>query len=136
MEHDYFNPSTYIVIDRITGEEVNVEFFIEKASRKDWEKTYAKTLSEYIKCGDGKSVVLLAYLLEKKDIKNIVSGTQRELAAKAKVSLDVVTRTMRALQKKNLIKKVRSGSYMIDPDIMRYGSKSVGIILMREWGKL
>ena len=63
----YFNPATYMVIDRVTGEELNVDIFIEKASTAGWQKAYAKTVSEYIKCGDGKSVDLLAYIIENKE---------------------------------------------------------------------
>ena len=133
MDHDYFNPKTYQVIDRVTGEEINVDFFIEKTTKNIWQRAYAKTLSEYIKCGDGKAVNLLAYIIKEKDINNMVHGTQRELAQKASVSLDVVTRTMRALQAKKLIKKVRAGCYMVSPDIMRNGSDKRGVILFRMW---
>ena len=132
----YFNPATYMVIDRVTGEELNVDIFIEKASTAGWQKAYAKTVSEYIKCGDGKSVDLLAYIIENKEYNNIINGTQREFAQKAGVSLDVVTRTMRALQKKKLIKLVRSGCYMVSPKIMMNGNKKVGAMMFRLWGDI
>ena len=133
MEHDYFKPKTYQVIDRVTGEEINVDFFIERTNKNLWQKTVAKTISEYIKCGDGKSVNLLAYIIKEKDINNMLHGTQRELAREAGVSLDVVTRTMRALQAKKLIKKVRAGCYMVSPDVMSNGSTKRGVIMMRAW---
>ena len=136
MNKDYFNPETYMVTDRVTGEELNVDIFIEKASKNGWQKAYAKTVSEYIKCGDGKSVILLAYIIEKKEYNNLLHGTQRELAKQSGVSLDVVTRTMRALQKKKLIKLVRSGCYMVSPDMMRNGSNKVGSMMFRLWGDL
>ena len=137
MKHeDYFNPATYQVIDRITGEEVNVGIFIEQAGVKGWQKAYAKTLSEYIKCGDGKSVDLLAYILEKKDGNNLLHGTQRELATKSGVSLGTVTKTLNSLSKKKLIKKVRSGCYMVSPNVMANGSKKVGAMVFRLWGDI
>lgn len=133
-EEDYFNPATYMVVDRVTGEEVNVGIFIEKASANGWQKAYAKTLSEYIRCGDGKSVDLLAYILEKKESNNLVHGTQRELAERSGVSLAVVARTLKALTEKGLIKKVRSGCYMVSPQVMSNGSKKVGAMMFRLWG--
>ena len=136
MNKDYFNPDTYMVTDRVTGEELNVDIFIEKASKAGWQKAYAKTVSEYIKCGDGKSVDLLAYIIEHKEYNNLLNGTQRELAKKAGVSLDVVTRTMRGLQKKKLIKLVRAGCYMVSPNIMRNGNNKVGSMMLRLWGDL
>ena len=131
---DYFNPETYLVIDKITGDELDVSIFIEKASVNGWQKAYAKTLSEYIKCGDGKSVDLLAYILEKKESNNLLHGTQREIAEKSKVSLAVVSRTMAALMDKKLIKKVRSGCYMVSPNVMAKGNKKVGAMIFRLWG--
>lgn len=133
-EEDYFNPATYMVVDRVTGEEVNVGIFIEKASANGWQKAYAKTLSEYIRCGDGKSVDLLAYILEKKESNNLVHGTQRELAERSGVSLAVVARTLKALTEKGLIKKVRSGCYMVSPQVMSNGNKKVGAMMFRLWG--
>ena len=29
-DHDRFNPATYMVIDRVTGEEVDVKIFVEQ----------------------------------------------------------------------------------------------------------
>ena len=77
-EESYFNPGTYMVIDRVTGEEINVSIFIEKASVNGWQKAFAKTLSEYIKCGDGKSVDLLAHIIENKDSRTNLSTALRE----------------------------------------------------------
>ncbi len=132
----YFNPETYMVVDRITGEELDVSIFIEKVSQSGWQKAYAKTLSEYIKCGDGKSVDLLSYMLEKKTSENIVNGTQRELAAKAKVSIGVVSRTLKALQEKEMVKLVRHGCYMLNPDILRNENNKQGAMVIRLWGEL
>ncbi len=134
--HDYFNPETYMVIDRVTGEEVRVDIFIEKANSSGWQKAYAKTLSDYIKCGDGKAVDFLAYMIDKKDASNIIHGTQRELAVKSKVSLSVVAKTIKALQDKGLIKIIRSGSYLLSPYVMRNGNKNIGAMIFRLWGDI
>lgn len=136
MRDDYFNPATYMVIDRVTGEEVNASIFIEKASSNGWQKAYAKTLAEYIQCGDGKAVDILAYLIKQKDANtNMIHGTQREIAAKANVSLAVASKTMKALSDKGLLKKVRSGCYMLSPEVMRNGSTKVGAMMFRLWGE-
>lgn len=133
---DYFNPETYMVIDKVTGEEVNVSIFIEKASVSGWQKAFAKTLADYIKCGDGKSVDLLAYIIEHKDNNtNMLHGTQRDIAKSSGVSLAVVSRTMKALSDKRLLKKIRSGCYMVSPDVIRNGSTKVGAMMFRVWGE-
>ena len=133
MKHDYFNPATYQVIDRVTGEEVDVAIFVEKARSGGWQKAYAKTLAEYIQCGDGQAVAFLAYILKKKDSKNYIHGTQREFAEKCKVSLSIINRTMKSLEKKGLLKKVRNGCYMLSPEVIRNGSDKMGAIMFRVW---
>jgi predicted transcriptional regulator len=132
-DQDYFNPATYEVRDKITGEIVDVSIFIERAKQNGWEKAYAKTLGEYIKCGGGQATEFLAYILEKKDGKNMLYGTQREFANKTGVSVPVINKTIKALDKMNLIKKVRSGAYMLSPNVIRNGSNKTGVILFRLW---
>jgi len=79
---------------------------------------------------------LLAYILVKKDNTNLLHGTQREIAVSAKVSLAVVSRTIKALTDKKLIKKVRSGCYMVSPKIMANGGHNVGAMMFRLWGEI
>lgn len=133
VKHDYFNPATYEVRDKVTGEILDVAFFVEKVRQSGWQKAYAKTLAEYIKCGDGQAVNFLAYMLEKKDPKNQILGTQRELSQKCGVSLSIVSKTIKSLERKGLIKKIRNGCYMLSPDVMRNGSDKVGTIMFRMW---
>ena len=92
-------------------------------------------LSEYIRCGEGKSVEILAYFIRAKDNSNLIHGTQREIAARANVSLSVVSRTMKALEAKGLLKKVRSGCYMLSPEVMRHGETIRGSIMFRLWSE-
>lgn len=133
---DYFNPDTYMVIDRITGEELPVGIFIEKANTNGWQKAYARTIAEYIRCGDGKSVDLLAWIIENKDHNNMIYGSQRYMAKKAKVSLSIVSRTFRALKNKKMIKQVEQGQYLVSPDLMRNGNNKAGAMMLRLWGEL
>ncbi len=136
MREDYFNPETYMVIDRVTGEEIKTDIFIEQVNKGGWQRAYAQTLSDYIKCGDGKSVEILSYILKNKDINNMIHGTQRELAEKSGVSLSVVSKTLKALQDKELVKAVRSGCYLVSPKVMRNGSQKAGVMIFRLWNEL
>jgi DNA-binding transcriptional ArsR family regulator len=132
-EKDYFNPATYEVRCKITGEVLDVNIFVERARATGWQKAYAKTLAEYIKCGGGQATEFLAYMLEKKDHSNMIYGTQRELSEITGVSLPVVSKTIKALKQKRLVKIIRSGAYMLSPDIMRNGSDKAGVMLFRCW---
>ena len=137
MRPDYFNSATYTVTDNITGEVVDVAIFIEQASRSGWQKAYAKVLAEYIRCGGGKSEQLLAYIIEKKDGNtNILHGTQIEIAKMSGVSRPTVARVFETLIEKGMLKKIRSGAYLVTPKMLVNGNKKVGAMVLRLWGEL
>lgn len=132
-DYDRFNPATYMVIDRIAGEEVDVKIFVEQASIKGWQKAYAKILAAYINVAGDKSSQLLAYLIENKTSENLVHGTQDEIAAGSGVSVAVAKRVFKKLLDGKFLKKVRSGCYMITPRMMRVGSDYQGAVLFQLW---
>lgn len=131
-----FNPATYMVIDRVTGEEVDVAIFVERASKSGWQKAFAKVLAEYIDCAGDKSSTLLAWLIKNKDQANLILGTQSEIAGRSRVSIAVTKRVMKKLIDKGMMKLVRSGCYMITPKMMRVGDNYKGAMLLRLWGEI
>lgn len=133
MDHDYFNPSTYTVIDNITGEVLDVAIFIDNAKKAGWEKAYAEMLSSYISCGSAKATDLLAWIIQSRDGTNLIHGTQEDIAEKAKVSIFVVKAVFKKLYKKGLIKRIRSGCYMVDPKMIRNGDNRKGAMMLRLW---
>jgi len=131
-----FNSDTYIVTDKITGEEVPMQLFVERVSKDKWQKAYAKTLADYIGVSGDASGKVLAYLIENKDSKNLILGTHRELADKIGVSTRFLTTMFSKLGSKDMLKKVRNGCYFLNPKVMCYGSKVHGSMLLRVWGEL
>lgn len=131
--HDTFNPATYQVIDVVTGEVVDMAIFIEKVEKSGWEKAYAKTLADYINCAGDKSSMLLAWIISNREKGNLIHGTQAEIADMSKVSLPVVKRVMRKLVEKDFIRKIRSGTYMVTPKMIRNGNNVMGAIMVRTW---
>jgi hypothetical protein len=136
MKADHFNPATYMVLDRITGEEVDIAIFVEEASTFGWEKTYSKTLADFIGCAGDQPAKLLGHMIKEKDSKNVLHGTQREISEKAGVSLATVSRVFKILTAKHYLKMVRSGCYMISPKIIRVGRNTQGAMLLRIWGQI
>jgi len=131
-----FNPDTYAVIDRITGEEIPIKLFIERVTKDKWEKAYAKTLAEYIGVAGDEAGKVLAYLIINRDSKNIIHGTYVELASEIGVSTRFLTTLFSKLRDKGLLKRVRNGSYFLNPDVICYGSKVHGAMLLRIWGEV
>lgn len=133
MEEDRFNPETYAVIDRITGEEVPIQIFIEMSGREYWEKTYSKVLADYIGIGGNAACRILAFIIKEKNSSNLVLSTIREASKKSKADGKTVQRVFNALYEKKLMRKIRSGCYFVSPNLLRHGSKTQGAMLLRLW---
>ena len=133
---DYFNPETYMVLDRITGEELDVKIFIEEASQKGWQKTYIKSLCEYMGVADGAAPKVLTYILENKEQNNMILGNFVEIAKWTGVSRSMVQRVFKTLIDKKMVKFVRTGCHILKPKILCNGNKKVGSMVVRLWGDL
>lgn len=124
--------SKYTIVDE-NGVVVNMDIFVESYNQSGWQKAFSKTVAEYINCSGDKSSKFLAWLISQKDGNNFVHGTLAEMASKSEVSLSAVKRVMKTLNDKKMIKRVRSGTYMITPHMMRAGGKGRGAALIRIW---
>jgi len=131
-----FNPETYSVIDRVTGEEVPMKLFVERVSKDKWQRAYAQTLAEYIGVTGDASSKVLAYIISEKDSKNLIHGTHIELSAKIGVSTRFLTMMFMKLREKGMIKRIRNGCYFLNPSVISYGSRVHGSMLMRIWGEI
>jgi len=132
----HFNPATYMVMDRVTGEEIDIAIFVEEAAQAGWEKTYSKVLADFIGCAGDQPAKLLAYIIREKDSKNRLFGTQREMVEGSGVSLSTITKVFNILIERQYLKKVRAGLYMVSPKIIRAGRKTQGAMLLRIWGEI
>lgn len=131
----HINPDTYMLIDRVTGEEVNIKLFIEEVQKDHWEKAYANVLAEYIEAPGEKSSRILAYLIRNRNHENIVIGSCASIASELKISKTTVHKILKILQDKKLIKQIKNGVYMVSPKMIRYGSHNAGVALMVLWEK-
>ena len=132
----YFNPATYEVIDKVTGDVIDVQIFIERVTKDKWEKVYAKTLAEYIGIGGSASCKVLAYLISDRDSKNLILGTQQEIADNLEISKKSVSNVFKLLREMDMLKEIRSGCYFLSPKVISYGNKVHGAMLLRIWGEI
>ena len=132
----YFNPATYEVTDKVTGEVIDVQIFIERVTKDKWEKVYAKTLAEYIGIGGGASCKVLAYLITSRTSKNLINGTQQEIADELSISKKSVSTVFKILREREMLKEIRSGCYFLSPNVISYGNRVHGAMLLRIWGEI
>ena len=123
----------YMVVERETGDVIPVDVFLEAVPPGYWEKAYAKTLAEYIGVVGNASSTILAWVLTHKDSNNLIHGSFAEIAEECATTRATVNALFQKLYKKELLKKIRNGCYMVSPEILRHGSKTRGAMVLRLW---
>ena len=105
-------------------------------SPAQWYKTTRRFMVQALKVlGDPKSAVF-AELLGNMTYANEVHLTGQEIADAAEVSAKTVTRVLTILEKGNVVKRIRNGRLMVNPQVMRHGKNAFAGYAKSEWEKL
>ncbi len=83
-----------------------------------------------------KKIAVMNYLLANKDSKNMIIATQRKIAEEAKVSLPVVTETLKLLQEKKVLKLVQNGVYAINPNVIFKGKNKQRMNILLQYNTI
>lgn len=76
---------------------------------------------------------LAFWIMNNLDKENRLIMTQREIAAKTKMSTKTVTDTLKALMNSNFLQKIHSGAYRINPDVLFKGGKTDRINVLLQY---
>jgi hypothetical protein len=124
----------YMMVNTRTGEMLSVDIFIEKIPKEYWERAYAKVLAEYIGVAGTATNKVLAWLIKNKDSNNRIIGTFAKIAEECGTTVPTVSTLFQKLYKKEFIRKVQNGIYMLSPSLLRHGSQTKGAVLFKKWG--
>ena len=124
----------YSIINKRTGEILSVDIFIEQIPKQYWERAYAKILAEYIGVAGTATNKVLAWLIKNKDSNNRIIGTFAHIAKECDTTIPTVSNLFQKLYKKEFLRKVQNGIYMLSPNLLRHGSQTKGAILFKKWG--
>ncbi len=127
-----FTHNRYMIINKVTGEEVPIQTFIKEAGIG--EKAHVKTLAEYIGITGTSYNKVLAYLIKEKTASNIINGTVRSISAELGIAPASTAKLFKIMQDREFLKKVRNGCYMLSPALLRHGSSTRGAMMLRLWG--
>ena len=133
MNEDTSEFGRYSIFDNQTSEILPIDPFVEHIAPGYWEKAYAKTIAEYIGIAGNSSAVVLGWIIQNKDTNNLVHGSFAEIAMACEVTKHPVSGVFQKLYKKQLIKKIRNGCYLVSPNVLRHGGKTRGIMILRLW---
>ena len=98
-------------------------------------------LEHLIQSVDGivnKKLKLAFWIIDNLDKENKLVATQRKIAEKTGMSLFTVTETMKALQEGDMpfLKKINSGAYLVNPDIIWKGNTGPRMAVVYEFDKM
>ena len=124
---------TYMMVNMRTGETVNADVFIEQIPKQYWERAYAKILAEYIGVAGTATNNVLAWLVKNKDSNNRIIGTFSHIAKECGTTVPTVSNLFQKLYKKEFLKKMQNGIYMLSPNLLRHGNQTKGAILFKKW---
>lgn len=121
-------------IDQETGELCEMEVISVEDRDFNFEKIWLSYVLIALDLIGNKKIKVLEYLLNKKNSENIVIETHRSLSKNSGVGLQTVTNTLKTLIKADVIKKIHSGAYQINPNIIFKGShkKRMNVMLKYE----
>ncbi|MCD9465525.1 hypothetical protein CJF25_21690 [Photobacterium phosphoreum] len=112
---------TQTYINRDTGELIDMNVIESEDTDFNFEKIWFSHILQALDCLGSKKINVVTWLLENKDNKNIIIGTQRKIAESCNVSVQTVTDVMKILMKADVIKMEQQGVYMLNPDVVFKG---------------
>ena len=136
MQYDISNLDGFILYNKTTGEEINIDIFKHKVVSSGWEKAYTKVVAQYISCAGEQASKLLSWMILNRTGQNIITGSQSSIAEEAGVGLTLLKTVFKKLIDANLLKKKGSSIYMLSPDMIRTGHNKKGLLLLHTWDNL
>ena len=113
-------------VNKATGEELTIKEFDElryegRKQAKGFQFSYLRVLENYLDVAKSPSLKILFHLIQTKNSQNIVISTNGRMSKDLEISVITVNKVMRELQKRDFVRKISQGVYMVDPDVMAYG---------------
>lgn len=122
------------LINKETGEVIPIATL--KLIEGEWEKVFVEELAQLIGISvSGSAAKTLSWLLKNKDGKNEIHGTQREIAKKVGVDPTTVNKVMKRMEENSFLKLVRSGCYILNPNVMYFGGLGNKQAILKIWSR-
>lgn len=112
------------LIDQDTGELVTVDQITKRIyGTKNFWKCYLMDFLTVLGIIDSKQLDIFVYICENtSESNNLFIGTYKKIAADVGASSRTIATIMKKLQEVNFIKKVQSGVWFVNPDILMKGN--------------
>lgn len=101
---------------------MKTEAGVYKPNRSKSENVYADGLKYVLSTTSSKRARILEYILEHKDMDNVIVATVRKVVRETGISYATVAKTLQKLEKAGMIKR-KLGVIMLNPKVAHKGSK-------------
>lgn len=115
-----------------TGEARQFAVVTRDTADHGFHKVWMEDLAKILGLLGGSKISVFQHIIENvNNLSNEFGGTMREVAEATKVDVTTVNATFRLLQDNDFLKKVRNGTYKINPRILAQGKhdKRMGLIV-------
>lgn len=125
------------LVDPRTGEPYPMQLNVIEDRDFNFHKVWLQHLVNSLDGISNQRLRLAFWIIDHLDKENKLVMTQRAIAAGSGMSLNTVTRTMKALQEGNppFLQKINSGAYRVNPDVIWQGSYSNRMGVIYEYRK-
>jgi len=132
---DLRDPSDYQIVHKDTGEVDELDLYLTKGGAKGWNQTYPQEFARLLSFIGGQQAQLLSWMILNRNGDNLVLESVASISEKAGISKSTSARTLKALQSRDFLRKVKNGMYMVDPRLVSWGGSAFQR-LSRKWGDL
>lgn len=126
------------LMDTETGEIIPVQLKQIEDRDFNFHKIWLKMFINGLEGIANKKIKLAFWIIDNLDKENKLCYTFRRIAEETKISIDTVIRTMKELQKGNppFLKKLQSGVYVVNPEILYKGSHRGRMGIIYQFGEM
>ena len=122
---DYINTAT------VEHEEMQVISIEERDA--NFHKIWLTHLISGIELIGNQKIKLAFWIIENLDSENKLVMTQRTISEKTKISLQTVSKTIKALVECDFLIKINSGAYRVNPDMLWKGGKDARLNVLFQY---
>jgi DNA-binding transcriptional regulator YhcF (GntR family) len=114
---------TETYINQKTGEIKNMQVIDIEERDANFHKLWLGHIIESLDLIGNKKLKVLTFIMNNLNSENLFLMTYREIEKKTGISRPTIVETFKALQEADFLKKIRSGTYAINPEVIFKGGK-------------
>lgn len=123
-------------INRDTGEVVPMQVISIEERDANFYKMWLGHVIQALDLLGSQKLSVLIYIMEHLDNNNRFICSQKELAQNAKVSIQTVSRTIKALKDADFLRQERNSVYMINPSCIFKGGKDARLNVLYQYNSI